>query len=45
MPEEPKNEMEELLKRYPKVEVMAEPERVKSSFVHGYTSLPVRIAA
>jgi cytochrome P450 len=36
---------EELLKRYPKIEVMSEPKRVPSSFVRGYASLPVRIAA
>ena len=36
---------EEALKRYPTIEVVGEPERVYSSFVHGYRSLPVRIAA
>ena len=36
---------EELMKRYPKIEVVSAPGRVPSSFVHGYTSMPVRIAA
>ena len=36
---------EEALKRYPNIEVVGEPERVYSSFVHGYKSLPVRIRA
>jgi cytochrome P450 len=36
---------EEMLVRRMQVEVMDEPERVPSNFVHGYTSLPVRIAA
>lgn len=36
---------EEALKRYPMIEVVGEPERVYSSFVHGYRSLPVRIPA
>ena len=35
---------EELVKRYPRVEVVGEPERVPSSFVHGYLTLPVRIS-
>ncbi|MGB8843299.1 MAG: cytochrome P450 [Aliidongia sp.] len=34
---------EEILKRFPKIEVMAEPRRVYSSFVNGYETLPVRI--
>jgi cytochrome P450 len=34
---------EEILKRFPKIEVMGEPRRVFSSFVKGYESLPVRI--
>jgi cytochrome P450 len=34
---------EEILARFPKVEVMGEPKRVYSSFVKGYESLPVRI--
>jgi cytochrome P450 len=36
---------EELLKRHPKIDVVGEPVRLASSFVHGYSSLPVRIAA
>ena len=36
---------EEILKRFEKIEVMDEPKRVYSSFVKGYESLPVRIAA
>ena len=36
---------EELLKRHPVIEVMGPPERVASCFVHGITSLPVRIAS
>jgi len=34
---------EEILKRFSKVEVMDEPERVKSNFVHGYKYMPVRV--
>jgi cytochrome P450 len=34
---------EELLKRHPKVEVVGEPTRVPSCFVHGISALPVRI--
>ena len=34
---------EEILARIPQIEVMGEPERVASCFVHGYTSMPVRI--
>ena len=34
---------EEILKRWSRIEVMAEPRRVRSSFVKGYESLPVRI--
>ena len=36
---------EELLKRYPRIDVVAEPTRVPSSFVNGYLSLKVRIPA
>ncbi|HYD88718.1 MAG TPA: cytochrome P450 [Vitreimonas sp.] len=36
---------EEILKRFKNVEVVGEPRRVYSSFVKGYESLPVRIAA
>jgi cytochrome P450 len=34
---------EEIMKRFRKVEVTGEPERTFSSFVKGYTSLPVRL--
>ncbi|HXV00777.1 MAG TPA: cytochrome P450 [Caulobacteraceae bacterium] len=34
---------EEILKRFPKIELTGEPERVYSSFIHGYTKLPVVI--
>ncbi|MDY6948073.1 MAG: cytochrome P450 [Pseudomonadota bacterium] len=34
---------EEILKRFPTVEVVGEPERVYSTFVHGFRCLPVRI--
>jgi cytochrome P450 len=34
---------EELLQRFEKIEVQAEPERTFSSFVNGYTHLPVRV--
>ncbi|MEL6983716.1 MAG: cytochrome P450 [Actinomycetota bacterium] len=34
---------EELLQRFERVEVQDEPERVFSSFVHGYSTLPVRV--
>ncbi len=34
---------EEILKRFPTIEVMGEPRRVYSSFVKGYEYLPVRI--
>ena len=36
---------EELMKRYPRIDVVGEPTRVPSSFVNGYLSLPVKIAA
>jgi cytochrome P450 len=36
---------QEILARFPAIEVMGEPTRVRSSFVRGYTSLPVRIPA
>ena len=36
---------EEILQRFSKIEVVGEPKRVYSSFVHGFTELPVRIAA
>jgi len=34
---------EEILQRFPKIEVVGEPKRVYSSFVHGITELPVNI--
>jgi len=34
---------EEIMKRFPRIDVVGEPERVSSNFVMGYTSLPVRI--
>ncbi len=36
---------EEILKRFKKIEVVGEPERIYSNFVKGYATLPVRIAA
>ena len=36
---------EEIMQRFSFVEVMGEPERVKSNFVRGYQSLPVRLHA
>lgn len=36
---------EEIMKRFPRIEVTGEPKRVFSSFVRGYEELPVRIAA
>ncbi|MEQ8746061.1 cytochrome P450 [Pyruvatibacter sp.] len=36
---------EEILKRFPKIEVMAEPTRSSGCFVKGYTYMPVRIPA
>jgi cytochrome P450 len=34
---------EEILRRFPKIEVLGEPTRVRSPFVRGYSHLPVRI--
>ncbi len=34
---------EEILARFPVIEVVGEPVRVKSHFIHGFTELPVRI--
>jgi cytochrome P450 len=34
---------EEILRRFDKIEVMGEPTRVRSSFVRGFSKLPVRI--
>ena len=36
---------EEILKRFPAIEVMGDPVRVRSPFVRGFTALPVRIPA
>jgi cytochrome P450 len=36
---------EEIVKRFPRIDVVGEPERVSSNFVLGYTKLPVRIPA
>ena len=36
---------EEILQRFPIIEVVGEPRRVPSSFVKGYVNLPVRIPA
>ena len=34
---------EEILKRFPRIEVMGPPKRLYSNFIHGITSLPVRL--
>ena len=36
---------EEILDRLPRIDVVGEPKRVFSSFVHGISELPVRISA
>lgn len=36
---------EEILKRYPVIEITGQPARTKSNFVHGFLSMPVRIPA
>ena len=36
---------QEILQRFPVIEVMGEPRRVRSAFVRGFTHLPVRIPA
>jgi cytochrome P450 len=36
---------EEIMKRLPVIELMGEPQRTWSAFVHGYVSMPVRIPA
>jgi cytochrome P450 len=36
---------EEILKKFEKIEVLEEPERTYSSFVKGYTRMPVRVTA
>ena len=37
------SEREEIMQRFDMVEVVGQPERVYSSFVKGYTHLPVRL--
>jgi cytochrome P450 len=34
---------EEILKRYPKIEVTGDPVYLRSNFIHGIRELPVRI--
>lgn len=34
---------EEAMKRFPTIEIMGEPERIYSNFIHGISALPVRI--
>lgn len=34
---------QEILRRFPRIEVVGEPVRVRSNFIRGFTSLPVRI--
>jgi len=34
---------EEILKRFPRIDMVGDPVRVKSNFVHGFTDVPVRI--
>jgi cytochrome P450 len=36
---------EEILKRFKRIELVGEPVRVRSNFVHGFTEVPVRITA
>ncbi len=36
---------EEIMKRFPKIEIQAEPTRIYSNFIHGISALPVRIPA
>lgn len=36
---------EEILQRFPMIEVMAEPKQIYSNFIHGFSSMPVRIPA
>ena len=36
---------EEILSRFPRIEIMDEPRRLRSNFVKGYESMPVRIPA
>ena len=34
---------EEMMKRFPKIDVVGDPKYLKSSFIHGIRELPVRI--
>ncbi len=36
---------EEIMRRFPVIELMAEPKRIYSNFIHGITAMPVRIPA
>jgi cytochrome P450 len=36
---------EEIMRRFPVIELMSEPKRIYSNFIHGITALPVRIPA
>jgi len=36
---------EEIMKRFPVIELMGEPQRIYSNFIHGITAMPVRIPA
>ena len=36
---------EEILKRFPRIELMEEPERIYSNFIHGISRMMVRIPA
>lgn len=36
---------EEIMKRFPTIELMGEPQRIYSNFIHGISALPVRIPA
>ena len=36
---------EEILKRFPMIEVVEQPKRIYSNFIHGFSSMPVRIPA
>jgi cytochrome P450 len=35
---------EEILKRFKNIELVGEPVRTRSNFVHGFTDVPVRLA-
>jgi cytochrome P450 len=36
---------QEIMKRFPSIEIIGEPRRLRSNFVKGYETLPVRIPA